>query len=164
MPDTLLSRVEACYVQAETFFKRPFKRPVVSLELRGQKAGVAHLHENKLRFNRELYQRNTEDFLQQTVPHEVAHLVAHHMFGDRIAPHGQEWQLIMRGVYELPPLRCHSYEVKRRQVLRYLYRCPCPSSEFAFTPQRHSLVRKGRRYLCRQCRHTLVFSGQTRVE
>lgn len=108
MPEQLNTRVEDCFQLAESFFKRPFKRPVVSLKLRGQKAGVAHLHENLLRFNPQLYRENTEDFLKQTVAHEVAHLIAHQLFGDRIQPHGEEWQLIMRGVYELPPNRCHT--------------------------------------------------------
>lgn len=81
------------------------------------------MHENLLRFNLQLYRENSEDFLKQTVPHEVAHLVAHQLFGDRIQPHGEEWQLIMRGVYELPPHRCHNYAVKRRTVTRYIYRC-----------------------------------------
>ncbi|WP_268800150.1 SprT family zinc-dependent metalloprotease [Pseudomonas huanghezhanensis] len=164
MPEQLNTRVETCYQQAEDFFKRSFKRPVVSLKLRGQKAGVAHLHENLLRFNPQLYRENTEDFLRQTVPHEVAHLIAHQLFGGTIAPHGEEWQLIMRGVYELPPNRCHTYEIQRRSVMRYIYRCPCPTGEFAFSGQRHKLVRKGRRYLCRSCRQVLVFSGETRVE
>lgn len=164
MHEPLAARVEACYQQAEDFFKRSFKRPTVSLKLRGQKAGVAHLHENMLRFNPQLYTENSEDFLRQTVAHEVAHLIAHQLFGDRIQPHGEEWQLIMRGVYELPPHRCHSYEVKRRQVTRYIYRCPCADSDFPFTRQRHLLVRKGRRYLCRRCRQVLTFSGETRVE
>lgn len=163
MPEQLESRVEACFQQAEDFFKRRFKRPQVSLKLRGQKAGVAHLHENLLRFNLQLYRENREDFLRQTVAHEVAHLVAHQLFGDSIQPHGEEWQLIMRGVYELPPNRCHTYEIQRRGGTRYIYRCPC-TSEFPFTAQRHGLVRKGRRYLCRRCRQTLVFSGETRVE
>ncbi|WPO98984.1 SprT family zinc-dependent metalloprotease [Pseudomonas sp. HR96] len=163
MPEQLESRVEACFQQAEDFFKRSFKRPHVSLKLRGQKAGVAHLHENLLRFNSQLYRENREDFLRQTVAHEVAHLVAHQLFGDRIQPHGEEWQLIMRGVYELPPNRCHTYEIKRRGGTRYIYQCPC-TPEFPFTAQRHGLVRKGRRYLCRRCRAPLVFSGQTRVE
>jgi SprT protein len=164
MLEPLNSRVESCYQLAEDFFKRPFKRPVVSLKLRGQKAGVAHLHENLLRFNPQLYRENSEDFLRQTVAHEVAHLVAHQLFGDTIAPHGEEWQLIMRGVYELPPNRCHTYEIQRRRVTRYIYRCPCPESDFAFSTQRHKLVHKGRRYLCRRCREILVFSGETRVE
>ncbi|WAH60066.1 SprT family zinc-dependent metalloprotease [Pseudomonas silvicola] len=164
MPELLNSRVESCFQQAEAFFKRPFARPQVSFKLRGQKAGVAHLHENLLRFNPQLYRENSEDFLRQTVPHEVAHLVAHQLFGDRIAPHGEEWQLIMRGVYELPPNRCHTYEVKRRRVTRYIYKCPCADSDFPFSAQRHKLVHQGRRYLCRRCRHTLVFTGETRVE
>ena len=66
MPEQLNTRVEDCYQLAESFFKRSFKRPVVSLKLRGQKAGVAHLHENLLRFNPQLYRENTEHFLKQT--------------------------------------------------------------------------------------------------
>jgi SprT protein len=164
MPELLRQRVETCYQQAETFFKRPFPRPEVSFKLRGQKAGVAHLHENLLRFNLQLYRENQEDFLRQTVAHEVAHLVAHQLFGDRIQAHGEEWQLIMRGVYELPPNRCHNYAVQRRAVTRYIYRCPCPQGDFPFTAQRHKLVRQGRRYLCKRCREILVYSGETRVE
>lgn len=164
MPELLRQRVEACYVQAEAFFKRTFPRPQVSFKLRGQKAGVAHLHENLLRFNPQLYLENQADFLQQTVPHEVAHLVAHQLFGEGIQAHGQEWQLIMQGVYELPPKRCHSYAVKRRATTRFIYRCPCPDSDFAFTAQRHTLVSQGRRYLCKRCRAILVYSGETRCE
>lgn len=164
MPEHITSRVEVCYQQAEAFFKRTFKRPVVSLKLRGQKAGVAHLHENLLRFNPQLYRENRDDFLKQTVAHEVAHLIAHQLFGEGIQPHGEEWQLIMRGVYELPPNRCHTYTIQRRSVTRYIYRCPCANSDFAFSAQRHSLVHQGRRYLCRRCRETLVFSGEMRVE
>ncbi len=164
MPEQLHARVEACYQQAETFFSRRFERPQVSFKLRGQKAGVAHLNSNLLRFNPQLYRENREHFLKQTVAHEVAHLIAHQMFGGRIRPHGEEWQLIMRGVYELVPDRCHTYEVSRRPVSRYIYRCACSGQDFPFTSQRHALVRKGRRYFCRSCRATLVFSGEQRLE
>ena len=163
MPELLHARVEACYQQAEVF-PTPVPRPEVSFKLRGQKAGVAHLDENKLRFNPQLYRENQEDFLKQTVAHEVAHLVAHQLFGHRIQPHGEEWQLIMRGVYELPPNRCHSYDVKRRKVTRYLYRCACPDGDYPFSSQRHALVARGRRYYCRRCKVTLVFSGEQRQE
>ncbi|WP_181295227.1 SprT family zinc-dependent metalloprotease [Pseudomonas sp. Q2-TVG4-2] len=164
MPEQLHARVEACYQQAEAFFNKRFERPQVSFKLRGQKAGVAHLSTNLLRFNSQLYRENREHFLKQTVAHEVAHLVAHQMFGGRIRPHGEEWQLIMQGVYELTPDRCHNYEISRRQVSRYIYRCACAKQDFPFTPQRHALVRKGRRYFCRSCRATLVFSGEQRIE
>lgn len=162
MPHQLNARVEACYQLAEAFFKRRFPRPEVSLKLRGQKAGVAHLDENLLRFNLQLYRENSEDFLRQTVAHEVAHLIAHQMFGSRIRPHGEEWQLVMRGVYELPPNRCHTYAITRRQGSRFVYRCVCAGCEFDFTAQRHALVSKGRRYICRRCKATLSFTGEKR--
>lgn len=164
MPEQLYARVEACYQQAESFFKQQFVRPQVSFKLRGQKAGVAHLDQNLLRFNPQLYRENREHFLRQTVPHEVAHLVAHRLFGGHIRPHGEEWQLIMRGVYELTPDRCHTYEISRRQVSRFIYRCECSERDFPFSAQRHALVKKGRRYFCRSCRATLVFTGQQRME
>ena len=163
MPDLIHARVESCYQQAESFFKQSFPRPELSFRLRGQKAGVAHLTENKLRFNPQLYRENQQDFLRQTVAHEVAHLIAHRLFGLNIQPHGKEWQLIMRGVYGLPPERCHNYAVKRAQVSRFIYRCQCPQGEFLFSAQRHALVKKGRRYLCKRCRNTLHFSGEQRV-
>lgn len=164
MPEQLHTRVEACYQLAEAFFKQRFPRPEISFKLRGQKAGVAHLTENKLRFNPQLYRENRDDFLTQTVAHEVAHMIAHQLFGPHIQAHGEEWQLIMRGVYELPPHRCHSYEVPRRQANRFIYRCSCPNGEFPFSAQRHALVAKGRRYYCRLCKVTLSFTGQQRLE
>lgn len=161
MPEQLHARVEHCYRLAEEFFSRGFVRPQVSFRLRGQKAGVAHLGENLLRFNPRLYAENREDFLLQTVPHEVAHLIAHQVFGGRIQPHGSEWQSIMRGVYGLPPRRCHDYVIERRPRTSYLYLCQCPErNEFPFSPQRHALVARGRSYFCRRCKATLRFSGR----
>ncbi|GAB3384348.1 SprT family zinc-dependent metalloprotease [Azotobacter armeniacus] len=163
MPESILARVDACFRQAEAFFEHSFARPQVSLQLRGQKAGIAYPRENLLRFNAQLYQENREDFLRQTVAHEVAHLIAYQRFGAEIRPHGGEWQRIMQEVYELPAKRCHDYAVQRRRAIHYLYRCLCPAGEFPFTAQRHSLVLRGRRYLCRRCRAVLEFSGEQRL-
>lgn len=155
----ILHRLEQCYLLAEQHFARPFERPRVSLNLRGQKAGIAYLQRNLLRFNEQLYRENQQDFLQQTVPHEVAHLLAQALYGDRIRPHGREWQGLMTGLFGLPAHRCHDYAVPQRRSTRYLYRCSCPES-MPFTPQRHALVRRGRRYACRRCGHPLHFTGE----
>ena len=161
MPEQLHACVQHCYQLAEDFFQRRFVLPEVSFRLRGQKAGVAHLTENLLRFNPRLYAENREDFLLQTVPHEVAHLIAHQVFGARIQPHGSEWQSIMLGVYGLQPKRCHDYAIERRARTSYVYLCRCDErNEFPFSAQRHALVAKGRRYYCRRCEQTLRFSGR----
>lgn len=161
--DQILYRLEQCYQLAEHHFERSFERPVVRLDLRGQKAGVAYLQRNLLRFNAQLYRENQADFLQQTVPHEVAHLLAQALYGSHIRPHGREWQGLMTGLFGLPARRCHDYQVAQRRGRRYLYRCACPEG-IAFTAQRHALVRRGRRYACRRCGSSLHFSGQQLVD
>jgi len=159
MPELLFSRVEACYQQAEVYFKRTFIRPHISLALSGQRAGCAHLQENRLRFNAQLYRENPDDFLQQTIAHEVAHLVAYQQFGANIRPHGGEWQAIMREVYALPPNRCHSYQVAEKPQKGFFYRCTC-ATEMVFSARRHALVQKGKCYRCLHCAHVLVFSAR----
>ena len=155
----IISRLEHCYELAETHFGRRFPRPRVTLDLKGQRAGVAYLARNLLRFNGQMYQDHTEDFLQQTVPHEAAHLIADAVFGPRIRPHGPEWQGIMTELFGLPAKRCHDYPVQTRRVTRYLYQCGCPAP-IPFTAQRHAWVARGRRYQCRRCGDMLRFTGQ----
>jgi len=161
MPDLLKQRVEACYQTAERHFNCVFKRAEISFQLRGQKAGVAHISENRLRFNPVLYKENREHFLLHTVAHEVAHLVTYHLYGNRIRAHGPEWQAVMQTVYRLPAQRCHSYAVNRTAKTHYLYRCQCPDREpFALSAQRHARVNKGMHYLCKVCRATLTYTDQ----
>lgn len=149
MPEHLGARVEACYRQAEHFFRRNFPRPTVSFCLRGQKAEVAHLDKNPLRFSPQLYYEDREYFLEQTVAHETAYPIAYQLLGSRVRPYSGEWQLIMRSIYGLLPDRYHTYTIKRRAIARYLYRCHCPEHNgFPFSPQRRTLVTKGRHYYC----------------
>ncbi len=157
--DRILAAFEGCYQLAEQHFSRHFPRPDIELDLRGQRAGVAYLNQNLLRFNGQLYRDNADDFLLQTVPHEVAHLIAHQVYGARIRPHGREWQAVMTQLFQLPANRCHNYAVAKRRSTRYLYRCACPD-HMHFTPQRHAWVRKGRQYQCRRCGDLLHFTGQ----
>lgn len=162
MPNLLQQRVETCLLNAERYFSRTFKRPQISLQLRGQKAGVAHICENKLRFNKVLYEENREHFLQHTVAHEVAHLIAYAVYGKNIRAHGPEWQWVMQDVFQLPANRCHNYPVKHSASTRYLYQCQCPNREaFALSGQRHARINKGMQYQCKSCRTTLIYTQRS---
>ncbi len=162
MPNLIQERVEACFKIAEKHFSCSLERPEISFKLRGQKAGVAHICDNRLRFNPLLYQENPEHFLLHTVAHEVAHLVAYRVYGKTIRAHGKEWQAVMEKVYGLPATRCHSYAVKRKPTTHYLYRCQCRAREpFALSAQRHTRSNKGMRYICKACRAQLFYIDQT---
>lgn len=161
MPNLLQERVEECFQIAESYFQRHFERPDISLQLRGQKAGVAHITENRLRFNPTLYTENHAHFLKHTVAHEVAHLITYAVYGKKIRAHGPQWQSVMQQVYALPANRCHSYAVRSTLKKHYLYTCKCLQREpFALSAQRHARVKKGMHYLCKACDARLVYLNE----
>ncbi len=161
MPDLIQKRVEECFKIAENYFQRSFTRPEISFKLRGQKAGVAHINENRLRFNPTLYVGNPVHFLQHTVAHEVAHLVSYAVYGKYIRAHGPQWQAVMRDVYSLPAHRCHSYPVQSTAKIHYLYKCQCRQREpFALSGQRHARINKGMSYICKLCGAKLMYLNE----
>jgi len=149
--------VDACFRRAEIHFRRQFERARLAFDLRGMAAAVAYPSRSAIRINRRLLEKNAEDFLLNTIPHEVSHLIAYRLHGQWIAPHGVEWAAIMRDVYGLEPLRCHHYDVRASLTTAYRYRCGCESGH-TFTTRRHNNARRGRLYFCRRCRQPLVFS------
>ncbi|MBY6187575.1 SprT family zinc-dependent metalloprotease [Marinobacter hydrocarbonoclasticus] len=152
----LLERIEACYRQAEKTLNRHFPRPAVSLRMRGQSAGAAHLQENRLRFNPVLLAENPDAFLTEVVPHEVAHLLVWHCYG-KVAPHGPQWQAMMRQVFGLEPRTRHRFDVASVAPKTFAYRCQCRDHQL--TVRRHNKVqRQQTRYLCRACGAALQLS------
>lgn len=160
MQQAVFERSELCFIRADSYFSRSFRRAAISFDLRGQAAGMAIPSRNLLRFNQYMYQHNRDDFLRQTVPHEVAHLLVYQLYGGSVRPHGQQWQRIMREVFGLPARRCHNYAVQPGWKTRYLYRCNCRQHEF--TGQRHACAKRGRQYSCRSCGALLEYSGEVR--
>ena len=126
----------------------------IRFDLRGKAAGQARIRaagRYLIRYNLELLKRGGVDFLEQTVPHEVAHVLAYHRHGRDIRPHGAEWKAIMRQL-GAEPTRCHDYDVGglgARQLHYFDYHCGCMLHRLSSI--RHNKVAKGQRYLCRRC-------------
>lgn len=146
----------------EYFGKAPGK-VVVRFDLTGKAAGIAlfpHREPPVIRYNAQLLAENREDFLKRTVPHEVAHIIAHRFFGRKIKPHGAEWRQVM-ALFGAEASRCHNYDVSRstrRRLQHFDYRCDCRSHELSSI--RHNRVLQGQTYLCLACKQPLVQSGK----
>jgi len=145
--------------QAESFYKCRFELSEIRFDVGGKTAGyfkqLANGH-TLINFNYALLKANGEFFIARTVPHEVAHLVAHQLHGSAIRPHGKEWKVVMQ-LFNADPSRCHEYDVSRvstRQYKRFEYHCDC--QKHYLTSIRHNRVLSGQDYLCRKCRQPLV--------
>lgn len=98
--------------------------PELSFGLRGTTAGTAD--ENRVRLNLKLFTENVDEFLSETIPHELCH-VWHGQLGLPGKPHGNEWKNLMRrmGVH---PRVCHRMDVSRSRVRTkriHAYSCRC---------------------------------------
>ncbi|WP_249978381.1 SprT-like domain-containing protein [Vreelandella olivaria] len=132
--------------------------PNVWFDLKGASAGQAHLGRGGLRFNPVLLSANRSAFFDDVIPHEMAHWLVFHLDnGPRLKPHGREWQSVMRGLFGLAPRVTHRFDIQQSQPRPYRYRCGCQTH--GFTAKRHALVVKGRRYRCRHCGQTLVYTA-----
>ena len=150
-------RVIELYTCAERYFMKRFKRPYIRLDLRGESAGQAIPAKYQLRFNPVLLNENRQHFIEQTVAHEVAHLLAHELFGPRVQAHGKEWQAIMVKVFGLPADRCHTYDTKRVSRQQWIYQCQCEGKTISLSTIRHNRARRGTVYQCTRCRSPLQF-------
>ena len=146
----------------------------VDFKLRGTTAGKAW-GTSKIQYQPTLLVENGQDFLDRTVPHEVAHIVVNTMAPNAgmarttvtrtgriqrrrlVKSHGPEWQRVMRN-FGLNPKRCYSYDTSNARQGKlscgYTYACKCQS--FNLTIVRHRRIQAGRSYFCKACKQELV--------
>jgi SprT protein len=139
------------------------KMPRISLKLRGRTAGMAYFRENLIKLNEILFKENVEDFKKRTIPHELAHLIAHQKsdtWNRRIKPHGVEWQNVMYA-FGVEATRCHRYDVANAQQSTrklYKYTCNCQGDNRIHMVS-STVVRRmtrGARYWCKRCNGDLI--------
>ena len=126
--------------------------PVVVFDLKGTTAGQAWTGENKIRVNLGVLMnpKYQEDMLEQTIPHEVAHLVTRAIWGSQVKSHGRQWAFIMN-LLGKPAKRCHTYEVEpaRKRAKPFRYECDCQTHMVSVTI--HRRITQGREYKCTDC-------------
>jgi SprT protein len=130
-------------------------------DLRGQAAGQARPADGLLRFNTVLGGENWDDFVANTVAHEVAHLLAFWRDGAAAVGHGPAWREAM-ALFGCAPRRCHGYDTGNSTVRRqrqWPYRCACPEPHLLTTTRHYRVQRRSRLYRCRRCGEALAYSG-----
>jgi len=142
---------------ANRYFDQTFSVPSINFKLKGKTAGKAYLHQWEIRLNPVLFVENRKQFLQEVIPHELAHLLTFQLFG-QVKPHGKEWKMMMEQVFSLSAKTTHNFGMASVQGKTFQYQCPCNC--YPLTIHRHNKVQKGTaRYSCRECKQELVYTG-----
>jgi SprT protein len=155
--------LERCYSKTQDCIskitqKYPYKiRPItLSFNLRGQSAGTANIIKHHIKINPILLMENLDEMINQTSPHEVAHIAADIVYRRSCKAHGWEWKHLM-SVLGCKPLRTHNYDVSKatvRHVRRYNANCGC--KEHPISSIIYKRIVKGRTYTCTTCKQKLT--------
>ncbi|MBW7982958.1 SprT family zinc-dependent metalloprotease [Enterobacillus tribolii] len=153
VPITLQQAVMRCLrdklQQANQRLDAQYPEPKITYRQRGTSAGTAWLKEWEIRINPVLLAENGQPFIEEVVPHELAHLLVYRHFGN-VAPHGREWQWMMGEILELAPRRTHRFAVASVAGKTFPYTCRCQTHQL--TLRRHNRVVRGEsEYRCRHC-------------
>ena len=154
--DTLKSEIK---LKAEKIYKSgidtfKIKNPVkinFNFSLRGRVAGTAESNGN-INYNLDIANKNYDIFINDTVPHEVAHVICFQVY-PYAKPHGREWKSIIRKL-GYNDNRCHSMEyIPARQVKKYSIYCTCQKHDVGAKIYKN--ISNGSKYTCTKCKGTL---------
>ncbi|MBO77924.1 MAG: hypothetical protein CME17_10870 [Gemmatimonadetes bacterium] len=123
--------------------------------------------------NSDFLNHHGQDFIDRTVPHELAHIVDQIVNGMaytrtmRRVLHGPSWRAIMRDM-GCDPKRCHSYDQSASGRIKQLFVWENEGGELMpLTPIRHKRMLKckpGRGYYRREHQHGTVYHFTGRVQ
>lgn len=135
--------------RANLALKTNYPEPTLLYQQRGTAAGTAWLEPWEIRLNPILLLENQQAFIEEVIPHELAHLLVWKKFG-RVAPHGKEWKWMMEQVLGVPARRTHQFEVQSVRSRTFAYRCQCQQHQL--TVRRHNRILRGEsEYRCVHC-------------
>jgi SprT protein len=129
--------------------------PEVSLDygLKGHVGGRANYLKEEIQINYYLLDKYEDDYIQQTIGHEYAHLVAFKVYGRSILgkPHGKAWKYVMRCL-GMEPKRCHNYETKAARRTR-THSCECNrcGKKYELSTIRYNRILRGYNYYHPKC-------------
>lgn len=140
--------------QANKYLNTNYPEPALLYNQRGTIAGSAYYANWEIRINPTLLIENKQNFIEEVIPHELAHLLVSRHFG-RVAPHGKEWKWMMETVLEVSAKRTHHFDITSVKTKTFNYRCQCKERHL-LTLRRHNKVQRGEtQYRCRQCQAIL---------
>lgn len=140
--------------QANKYLNTDYPEPTLQYNQRGTIAGSAYYANWEIRLNPTLLIENKQNFIEEVIPHELAHLLVSRHFG-RVAPHGKEWKWMMETVLQVSAKRTHHFDISNVTAKTFSYACRCQEIH-QLTLRRHNKVQRGEtQYRCRHCQAIL---------
>lgn len=144
-------RVEQFIDMGNAHFGTDCNVPHTRFDKRGTCGGTANYSKMELNFNAGLMVDNWDEYMNQIIPHEVAHIIKTHIYGygkGVNSAHGLHWKRVMRAL-GVEPDRTHNMDVSKVKqhkspLKKYIYVCTCGcEKEVVLSAVRHNRMVRG---------------------
>lgn len=154
LKEAVIESIEKTVAKANTLWPgKGFRTPEIVFEDIGKSAGRANYTKYRVTINPAYLKDYTEDMVNNTAPHEVAHLITRIVYPNAKQHHGPEWKYVMRQL-GVRPDPYHNYDItlskKTRKRKVYLYECKCHVHKVTSTI--HQKIRRGGTFSCKRCK------------
>ncbi len=103
-------------------------------------------------------------YINDVLVHELAHAVQMSLYKIKTKPHGKEWKDIVCALQNRPysskdkPNFSSYFNLHVKKLKRFKYTCKCENPHFLSIIRHNKVQRKGVKYVCKICKHFLVYS------
>lgn len=163
----IINKVAYYKALVEKAYNISFQIKEIKFNLSGKTAGqaICEFGNYFLRFNSSIYNNpiNSNNFLETTIPHEIAHLVVFELTKRKIfvnpAPHGKEWKQVME-ILKAPIKITHNFnlELSNTTEKMFVYKCACKTHYLSKI--RHNKIERGYDYFCKDCHTKISFMNK----
>jgi SprT protein len=150
--DILLGEETAKYVKVQVQFKKTL----------GLNAGLAYNGDLKIVLNESLFLANQEEFFEEIIPHETAHIVQYILYPDELVDHGVNWKNLMLQL-GLKPNVYHDLDISAVDKKVYRYTCCCSDGRrYHQIPEvKHKQLQQGKVLKCGGCSTRVIYFPRT---
>lgn len=138
------------------------KTPSISFDLKGSTGGKAYSTRNHIQLNAEMLVQFGDAFIEEVVPHELAHLAVTAKYGLKVRGHGVEWKTMMSWLNKVPN-RTHKFEtvsMKEKKDNRPFLWCNC-AEPLRCSTRIYNLIKGGQARQCAVCKARVSLTPKT---
>ena len=135
--------------------------------LDGTTGGLADYTRKTIYLNPTFLKNHTDDYVNQTVVHEFAHLANDVLFPHDLSlasgkrkSHGKNWKSLMINLGVEPRIH-HHYNIEHVHAKKKYrnYMCTCCNADIKVSQIRHRRIMEGIQYIHNQCNAPIIFVG-----
>jgi len=152
-------KTRECIRQVEEHYGRKFCMPEIKYTYKGAAAGFATYRTWSTTYQGDMLVQNIDNgFIEDTVPHEIAHLIDREVNGiqyrgSRRSVHGPSWKAVLK-IMNGNDSRTHNYDmstIQRKLQMKYTYGCACGTSHHFIGAKTHRKIQRGMKIICKTC-------------